>query len=586
MKKYCAVLAAALIVALMSATTVYAAPVGYDEDLYAVALLENGREVILAQIPDADIMENVDEYEIIADDEPILSVEHITNDAAVAQIPSSYYSVDFTFADTHTEVFLTGLRAEYVEEIQAKIISNYVEGENFEMEDLGFIDTEKTREEDGDDNLCWAATTANMLYYSGWAAKAGFTDEDEDDIFELFINEFSNQGSNPKEGLGWFFNGLNYYGQHYPSTYAVAANYPNSGRYLNRYAYDDLYRWDNVMNISDANDMMAKIREGYAVGLSLNLYYYDDVYNGGYGGSHSVTLWGYAVDDSLAENDPERLLHIFVTDSDSHELRGTDRRNARDVMLMAAVTPTEKPFPFTLWLNSYTLAEIREYDYLLPYSDDVPYETSNDASLDSIRDADINVNNVYISDTDEAQELVTTFETGTDIYLGCTAINNGEAAYSGRLTQEYTVKDADNKVVFKKSYSYPNVSLDTRYYYVLSCPQAVSGLAAGDYTVTFAMNNAHDVAEAYYYNNTRTVELHIRDAYLLGDVNNDGEVNIMDATQLQRILARYSVSLDENYEQRADINGGGLNITNATIIQRYVARYTLPYDVGGRYLYE
>ncbi len=49
---------------------------------------------------------------------------------------------------------------------------------------IAYTDADKTGSDDS--NLCWAATAANLLTWSGWAA-------DEDDVFNTFNAHFANQ---------------------------------------------------------------------------------------------------------------------------------------------------------------------------------------------------------------------------------------------------------------------------------------------------------------------------------------------------------------------------------------------------------
>ena len=54
-------------------------------------------------------------------------------------------------------------------------------------------------------------------------------------------------------------------------------------------------------------------------------------------------------------------------------------------------------------------------------------------------------------------------------------------------------------------------------------------------------------------------------SYLLGDLNNDGEVNISDVTVLVDILL--SNSVDEEILERGDLNGDGeVNISDVTVL--------------------
>ena len=73
--------------------------------------------------------------------------------------------------------------------------------------------------------------------------------------------------------------------------------------------------------------------------------------------------------------------------------------------------------------------------------------------------------------------------------------------------------------------------------------------------------------------------------YILGDANQDGKVDVMDATYIQRYSALMSGSDIEDGSIQfaaADVNyDGKVSVMDATIIQRYVALYDVTgYDVG------
>ena len=69
--------------------------------------------------------------------------------------------------------------------------------------------------------------------------------------------------------------------------------------------------------------------------------------------------------------------------------------------------------------------------------------------------------------------------------------------------------------------------------------------------------------------------------FLLGDTDGDGEVTIIDATRIQRILADLDDDRDGLMTLRGDTNGYGLDIIDATSIQRYLAQFVVtdPIDV-------
>lgn len=65
---------------------------------------------------------------------------------------------------------------------------------------------------------------------------------------------------------------------------------------------------------------------------------------------------------------------------------------------------------------------------------------------------------------------------------------------------------------------------------------------------------------------------------LLGDSDGSGEVNILDATAVQRKLGELHVQAFN--ENAADINADGVDITDATYIRRYSAKIETPYPIG------
>lgn len=59
--------------------------------------------------------------------------------------------------------------------------------------------------------------------------------------------------------------------------------------------------------------------------------------------------------------------------------------------------------------------------------------------------------------------------------------------------------------------------------------------------------------------------------YTLGDVNEDGDINILDATTVQRSVANI-ITLSKSQQLAADVNGDGeVSIVDATKIQQYIA---------------
>ena len=85
---------------------------------------------------------------------------------------------------------------------------------------------------------------------------------------------------------------------------------------------------------------------------------------------------------------------------------------------------------------------------------------------------------------------------------------------------------------------------------------------------------------AHSYALENNISFELLKKIVLGDVNNDGAVNINDVTDIQRNLAELE-EFDEYQQLAADANqDGALDISDATAIQMYLADYKLPYPIG------
>lgn len=591
MKKLTTLLAVLLAVSLLAGATVCAAETAPDDDaLYAVGTLESGAEVILSDPPMAEHMGAVESYEVIYEDEAVLSVDRLqpTRGVSDAASPGGYYAVSFTLPDTTHDVYLTGLSAAHVDEVQAKIIESYVSGTDFKLTDLGFIDTEKKRNTgDGDDNLCWAAATSNILEYTGWGAVAGFADEDE--LFEQFIGEFNDTGGHPYTALGWFFNGTK---NNQDDTAAAPINYPNSGRYLSDYNYDVLcsMKYLDTTAAQGVAQMLRDLRAGYGVALNLQL-----TTNGYYAGGHSVTLWGAVTDSAYAEDEAAHYVSLFITDSDSDELMDVDRRLAHDVLSLYHLTPYQGANfslvgdytfdSFSFAITAKTTAVLNDYVRLIPYSEDIEKETDPAATRDLVNSPDL-VLSAYVGTENKNKDLLDVFKPGVAIRCMPVPKNVGAVSFSGTLDMDVVVTDATGKSVFSD-----NVSLDytlkPNYSVTLSPYLSIKNLPAGNYTLTCTVNADHSAEEAYYYNNSFTHQFKVGNPYLLGDVDDDGEITIYDVTAIQRILAELTpfFDYDDNALVRADLSGQGMDIFCATQIQRYLVDLPVAYPVGEQRVY-
>lgn len=68
--------------------------------------------------------------------------------------------------------------------------------------------------------------------------------------------------------------------------------------------------------------------------------------------------------------------------------------------------------------------------------------------------------------------------------------------------------------------------------------------------------------------------------YLKGDADNNGVVNIMDVTAIQRIVAEMEPASDDKIMRANVIEKDELNISDATAIQRFLAEFGNPYSIA------
>ena len=538
-------------------------------------------------------------FTLTDDGEPVLEVTH-QNERAVTgaydgTMMNGFYTADFVMPDTGYNVFLTGLTQDNVEQIKQAIIDNYVEGKLFEMKNLGFIDVEKTWYGGDDGLMCSHAAASNMLVGSGWAAQAGFTNSD--DVFERFIEAFSNEGNNVMYVLPWFFNGRATYGNYdSPGFNGYFPQYDFTGM-MKRYFFKD-----------ETEDIYNRLREGYAVSIGLRLYRFEDHE---WFGSHAVTLWGFVTDPNYPADSKEHYKYIFVTDSDSNlAKKGKDRRTAPDVMSMI---PIEYKNLYDnglgYWYSDPPVCDVLITDAiaLKPYSPDIPYETSPDATLDKKTSPDMTIDELILTDEPKEGERFdalddkgtvsdsffwdhrykpyyserstskTEFSDDATIYFCPYLINNSNVVYSSQeegLFTRLTVTDAQGEVVIQKSYEIPkSVSNKHTTSYLRTARLFYSfkaQLPAGDYTATVEFNPNHTVPEAYYFNNTKSVNFTVREPQLLGDTDEDGEITIFDVSQIQRVLARAKPSTDV-IKKLGDVDqNGDLDAVDTTLLQRWL----------------
>ena len=570
-KTIAAILSILMIMSMMTSTAVFAQEAPEAE------------QIIDIDRADADTAPDEGSYTIVDNGQPLLEVMHVKEPAATAALgdgsTSGYYTAEFMIPESTSQVYLTGLTRDNVSEIRQAIIESYTGGGDFDLKNLGFIDAEKTREGDGDDYMCWAASTANILTYTGWAAQAGF--DSADDLFETYIDAFENRGGNVRIATGWFINGI--------SVNTLSQPREGTGNYLPQYNYRDLAEEINLRQNCAAQlaTVFDRLKNGYGVSLSV------DIYNStGYEGSHAVTCWGFVTDVRYPNTSKQYYQSVFITDSDSdkYSVQGdTDRRDADDRMSLFTLEPEEQEEINTYRFNitSKQTAMISSAVTVMPFSEEIPYETDPDATLDMINDPDIELDPFVLTDDPDDYSTVTTFAPDTTIYYQPYMMNGAKADYYGDIFLRISVKDSQGNEIYTKNFINHNLRIPASAGLRYNKDSIKSSMPVGDYTITASFNAEHQTTEAHYFNNTRTIHFKIREQYLLGDANGDDVISTPDITKMQRILARMDHSMDEMMRQRCDINhSGDLALPDVTILQRKLARMEVAFPVGETRFYD
>lgn len=566
-KLWITAMAAALI--LMSAASVYAysedefsqMPARQAEGFYTQIIDTEGEMHIIdglissEEIEEGGYAEKIASYEIFSKGESVMKVtlndvvsqgEVNLSGADDEPFVNGYYSVRFSLSqEDNTEAFLTGLSDTNVDLVQEEMLNAAIENSQFSMEALDFIDAEKTNlPEDGDDLHCWAATSANMLHYTGWGQKVGFYSPD--DIFEEFIAAFDDKGSLEPMGLNWFFNGTN--DMQNQDNWAQVKDYGNSGRYLPQYSAIGNYKYFDIQadykNIIKAFDALDN---GYGLGISLG-WYQEEVRLGG----HAITLWGYIIDKDFAETDLQHYKALIVSDSDNDMTEDTNRRVAPNKLNVLNMAPYQYGKRNSWYFENYYGSNngvLEDFTALAPYSDDIEYETDLDATLNHFTNLDFFVNGLWLSnDSLEEGSSSKVFAQGDTIYLMPELANASALDFTeGReLVYNITVKEKDSgTVIFTEKEAYTGGIEPCN----MCSPQngvrtviPSSEYEAGVYTVEIEIPKSSDFAESLYYNNKYTCDFRITEASY--DLSN----------------ARMTVAIGElkDGEMKADISYYGL----------------------------
>lgn len=468
-----------------------------DEAISTVVTFENRSDYIaqgavdFAATEQNAVIESISSFSLRYEGETILTVEPRDIAATGSTEPScnGYYMTTFAIPDSTEECFLTGLTPQNVEKVQQELIEHYAIGNLFQIEDLDFIDAEKLSSQDAGDNLmCWAGTASNMLRYSGWGQKAGFASED--DIFESFIDAFVDEGNSSSDGIKWFFDGI------------IQENLkkPESGAYLTQYdaeqtldyIYVECFDGEKGAQVTGMAQMLDRLKNGYAAEMTVA--WIDATI------AHAVTAWGCVTDNAYDDDVIAHYKYVIVSDSDSNEPEGTDRRVAPNTLDCHPLGEYRDKYgqPQLLYDNAYCSGTISGFDLLAPYSDDLPYETDERASRDKRKDPDFYTKSISLQSSDNPTSEIKTKVYEGDVYLFADIIKSGAEPLSDQLKIHTAVRNAGGSVVREVTDQYQLDLNSTNNTLLIG---VFKQLPSGNYTVEITLNPDLDFSEAFLYNN-------------------------------------------------------------------------------------
>ena len=425
---------------------------------------------------------------------------------------------------------------------------NVIDAEKRSYDKLDFDKGDLPNRERSDSLHCWAASAADMLWYSGWAKQAvnplsknGECFKSEDEVFAWISECFEDEGYWQESGILYFFNGINQYRGTNLETelydYAEDSSYYKGGEkeffstednmLLNEYSVSVLEKEYGAEIGEDFRltlvNAVEELKNGAAVGIDIRSGY-------GYSGAHALTVFGY-IKDILAET-VDSIKGLFIADSDNDVLKENEILTAPDDLKNPESRRNSYQFFLTESCDNYIITSLLMPNYYHSLIDTVnvlkPCTVENKAAaLESDSQATINPKNtpdiipleLYTADSPDFLFPVESYEAGSTVYL---TLNISNIAETGRGLNNAV--SADTPVSFTFTLYSVSGSGDTeKLTRVKSVSGAVStglasgekqyagisvdGLQPGQYKLVLTELNGvsgdglHPITEAYYVNN-------------------------------------------------------------------------------------
>ncbi len=213
-----------------------------------------------------------------------------------------------------------------------------------------------------DEMLCWAATSANVLAFSGWdpgvsqVSNSSSYDGRNGAMFQHYTDHFDGtKGGYMKGGYDWWFNGDEVYSQNSNDTFYGGAEIdtPGGGGFFTEANFSSYY--DGGPYNHGLSNIQRALKAGLGVGIGIETN----------GGGHAITVWGYEFDGSVQGSTQtwDNMTGIYVTDSDdkanqlafyavdsSGNLSGNYQGWKIEEVQSFGANPNAVPVPGAVWL--------------------------------------------------------------------------------------------------------------------------------------------------------------------------------------------------------------------------------------------
>lgn len=460
-------------------------------------------------------VEQMAAYAILCGDEVVLSVQ--LHDIVSENSPNQYggvsgksltngfYSVELPVGEGYT-AFLTGLSPKYLEEMQASALDAILNDTFVSLEDISFIDTEKQfdvyneygESADSDTVMCWAASMSNILFYTGWAKKAGIGSADY--MFETLIEEFEDYGGNCEVGLRWFFNGYNLV-QNLEGWPSDVSGYDSFRGYVPDYCAQTLVEGLDLTNTPEnMSAVLSGLRRGCGVELSFDHYQSWERTDG-----HSVTLWGMVFRTGSDLSDKGDWKALIISDSDNNVTSGENRRTAPNTLNLYQITPVcfgkydswtfdslQKHYPNGTMYDALVISAT----LLTPYSDSLETDTG---TRDTTTSPDLTVDSIWTIVGDE-ENYTAYLPADCTVSLAVSVYNVSKSDCTKDVSYEILVVDPESDETPLGGTPIEGTISDMKAGDLISLTTELEHLEPGTYEVIATVTANED--EAYHANNT------------------------------------------------------------------------------------